>query len=680
MNARRGAAGDARLRPTLAARALRQLRAVGRTRMALTLMALAVALGAAAESWWVPLIGDAEHIAYDLRLTAFAPRVGQDPRITMVVYNDKTLIATRKRSPLDRGLLARALRSIDALEPRSVGIDILFDQPQDEDDQLVAALRAMKAPTWVAYAEPNTTTDAIVPEQAQFLRAFLRRLAGSNARPASIRLQTDPDNVARSWPTQPTGLPPLLANAMYPEARGFVGYTGGLRYRLPASVDRPVFASLPIDLFADPAVAAALADQIRGRDILIGGDIVDTDRFQVPMTGFAIGNAPGTGKTMIGLELHATMLAQARDGMMPVVISPLIRWLFAGLVIAGAIATCLAEVSWWRMALVLTVQIGLLVVTPFVLQASGFDTRFLPAIGWLLGWGIAFSAVGAAARAVGSEQRRFAQSALGKYLPRDIARRILDDPTKLALHGERREIFVLFSDLEGFTKLSHATAPEVVASVLNSYLDTLSKVVLDHGGTIDKFVGDAVVAFWGAPIARPGDGANAARAAYAMWQAGEAFRKSLPADVPPVGRTRVGLHFGAAVVGNFGGEGRIQYTALGDAMNTASRLESANKQLGTSVIASREAVERSTLDWWRPLGSIRLRGRSTPVDIFEPAPDADPAMRAQLAALLDGLASDEKNAAAEIISLAALHPDDAALVSLANRLGEKNHGEAFDLA
>ncbi|MCM3296637.1 adenylate/guanylate cyclase domain-containing protein, partial [Staphylococcus capitis] len=129
--------------------------------------------------------------------------------------------------------------------------------------------------------------------------------------------------------------------------------------------------------------------------------------------------------------------------------------------------------------------------------------------------------------------------------------------------------FCVFTDLEGFTKLSHAVTPETVARLLNEYLDRLSDIVLAHGGTIDKFVGDAVVAFWGAPISRPDDGEKEATAALAMYQAGERFRVDLAAgDIPPIGMTRVGLHVGDAIVGNFGGEGRIQYTALGDSMNT----------------------------------------------------------------------------------------------------------------
>ena len=137
---------------------------------------------------------------------------------------------------------------------------------------------------------------------------------------------------------------------------------------------------------------------------------------------------------------------------------------------------------------------------------------------------------------------------------------------------------------------------------------------VDHGGVIDKFVGDAVVAFWGAPIARPDDGARAAKCGYAIWQAGEKFRNSIEPGLPPVGKTRVGLHFGEAVVGNFGGDNRIQYTALGDSMNTAARLEAANKALDSGVMASREFVERSGLDFWRPMGRVLLRGRDAPLE------------------------------------------------------------------
>lgn len=665
------------MRPRWSRHLSRSLGDAGVGQLLLTALVLAAAILFARLSWHVPVVGDAERIAYDLRLTAFAPRVDQDDRIALVVYNDQTLIATRKRSPLDRATLAKALRTLDTMGARSIGIDILIDQPQDEDPQLIAAFRAMHTPTWLAYANVATNKDNMVSDQQAFLDRFMAELKGTNIHPASIRLRTDSDDVARSWPAPIAGLPTLLTPAMDSRAARFAGYEGSIRYRLPKTADRPVFSELPIDLFTDSAMAPALENTIRGRDVLIGGDIVDIDRFQTPMSGLSAG--AGTGNNMIGLKVHATMLAQALDGAMPPRLGNVLLWGIALLVVILAAATGFAELGWLGIGGAVISQAIVFVGAPFALQAFGYDTQFLPALGWLIGWALAFAAAGSVARAAGSEQRRFAQSALGKYLPRDIARRILDDPARLALHGERREIFVVFSDLEGFTKLSHAIEPEMVAMLLNRYLDMLSAVVLKHGGTIDKFVGDAVVAFWGAPIARPEDGANAAKAARAMWEAGEQWRNTVPPGVPPIGKTRVGLHFGAAIVGNFGGEGRIQYTALGDAMNTASRLESANKQLGSSVIASREAAERSGLDWWRPMGRVRLRGRETPVDVFEPAPDMPLEEREQLQRLFAGEGSND-DALKTIAALAERHAADAALANLLHRIKESGRGETYELA
>ncbi|WP_336957867.1 adenylate/guanylate cyclase domain-containing protein [Sphingobium aquiterrae] len=656
----------------------------GKWRLLATALVIAIALIVALTSWRIPLLATAERNLYDLRMTSLAPVVDQDDRVTMVVYNDQTLIAARKRSPLDRGLLARALRNLDAMGAKSIGIDILFDQPQDEDAALIAALRAMKTPTYLGYADVAENEDQIGYEQQKFLDDFVARARTDKVKPASIRLVTDADDVARSWPERIGRLPALLVEAMNPDP-AFRNYTGSIRYRMPKEADRPIFPSFQIDLFADPALAPAFAEQVRGRHILIGGDILDIDQYLTPMTGLP--NTPYEGKTMIGLEVHANMLAQMLDGARLRAVPGWVIWSVAILAIAAAALTSLAELRLWQLIPYMVVQAGLFGGLPFWLQDRGWDTQGLPAVGWIMGWGIAFAAMGSAARAVGSQQRRFAQSALGKYLPRDIAAQILDEPEKLALHGEKREIFVVFTDLEGFTKLSHAIPAETVAQLLNSYLDALSDIVLAHGGTIDKFVGDAIVAFWGAPISRPDDGTNAAKAAHALWQAGEAFREdvhatlhaSVPGGLPPIGKTRVGLHFGTAIVGNFGGEGRIQYTALGDSMNTASRLESANKELKSSVMASREAMERSGLDWWRPMGRVVLRGRATPVDLFEPAPDFPASDRDHLRRALATLEHDRAAGLAGLKMLVARHPEDTALAHLLYRMENSDDGEAYVL-
>ncbi|MGH6705709.1 MAG: adenylate/guanylate cyclase domain-containing protein, partial [Sphingomicrobium sp.] len=303
----------------------------------------------------------------------------------------------------------------------------------------------------------------------------------------------------------------------------------------------------------------------------------------------------------------------------------------------------------------------------------------LPAFGWLGGWTLAYAATGAAVRAVGSEQRRYAQSALGKYLPHDIAAQILRDPSKLSLTGEKRAIYTLFTDIEGFTILSHRLPPERVATILNAYLDGMSDIVLDHGGTIDKFVGDAVVAFWGAPIARDDDADRAATALLAMNVFTREFSEKHNEDGAALGRTRAGLHYGDAVVGNFGGEGRLSYTALGDAMNCAARLEGANKYLKTVALISDEAKSRTSLDVFRPMGRIILSGRATPVVVWEPVPDMDTELRSRLARLWDAYDEGDRSALDEIEQICLTCDKDAALSAFACRLREAGPGGAVQL-
>jgi adenylate cyclase len=651
----------------------RQLvRRIGALRLAGTLLFLIGGLLFARFGWSIWLADDVERVLYDVRIVATAPHVAQDDRIVMIVFTDETLEATAKRSPLDRALLAKALERIDSMGAKAVGIDILIDQPQPEDAALVAAFRALRTPTWLGFASNRTNAAYIQAWQERFLAKFQRSLKPGNVRPASIRLEDDPDNVIRSWPSRPRGSPPLLPAAMAGGKPDFQDYTGGIRFRLPLYPDRPVFSVLPIDLFANDALAAVMRSQVAGRYVLIGGDISDIDQFETPATRL-------TKRTTTGLEVHASLLAQALDGRRFAPVPGWALWIAAAAIILAAGFSSLVDMRSWRLGLIVAGQLAVIVALPFALRWVGIETQHVPAFGWLVGWAVSYSAVNTAARSLQSDQRQFAQSALGKYLPRDIANEILRDPDSLALHGEKRQIYALFSDLEGFTKLSHAIAPEMVATLLNRYLDTLSEIVLRHGGTIDKFVGDAVIAFWGAPIARPDDAQRAALAAQAIYLAGEAFRRDVPDGVPPLGCTRVGLHRGDAIVGNFGGEGRIQYTALGDSMNCASRLESANKQLKTTVLISAAAAADARIERLRPIGRVSLRGRSTPIELFEPVPDITAEDVTILTALMQRYDHGESDALDEIASYAAARPNDAALACLVYRLRTVGPGGSFVL-
>lgn len=662
--------------------ARRSLSQLGWQRSFVALILLALALFIALNSWRLPLLRDAEAALYDLRAANFAPPTDTDKRITLVVYTADTNRATGQISPVDRTILAKALGQIDQLGAKGIGIDVLFDSPQDDDDLLRGSLKAMKTPVFLAFADNRTNPEAITYEQEQDLRAFMQSAGGAMTKPASILLETDTDGVARRWPRQYPGLPPLLSIALTQGSADadprFASFTGPIRYRVPSASDRPVFDKIPIDLVADPETAPLVADAIKGRYVLIGGDFSDFDQFDTPFT--RTGN-PVTGETrMIGVEVHASMLAQLLDKAWKQRPAAGLKILAGILAVALGAATAMIQTRTWVLAIGVLAQFSLFLAVPFLVERAGFDTLDLPATGWLIGWLIAYTAISSGLRAINAAQREFAQGALGKYLPRSVASEIMRNPDRLSLHGEKREIFCLFSDLEGFTKLTHAVEPEMIARLLNDYLDRLSAVVLEYGGTLDKFVGDAVVAFWGAPIAYPDDGERAVKAAWAMYLAGEEFRKSVPEGVPKIGRTRVGVHYGEAVVGNFGGEGRIQYTALGDAMNTAARLEGANKPLDTRVLVSREAAERSGLDWFRPMGAVTLRGRKTPVEIFEPVPDMAEEQRGLAIAAVEAHAQGDAERVKALTDtiLESVHDDDA-MMNLIQRLRQTHKGESYVL-
>ena len=672
------AAPAQRHRAAITGRALLILRRIGFVRLLGTILLLGLALAVARFSWSLYFVQDAEGMVFDIRTALAIPAVPQDPRILLVVYDDDTLIQTGRRSPVDRAILAKALTRLDAMGAKAIGIDILIDQAQPEDPLLVKAFQGMQTPTLLAYASSATNADKITYSQQRFLDGFLKRLAPGNVRPTSIRLEAESDNVLRRWPPRPPGLPPTMANALAPPPPAFADYTGSIRLTRAADPERGVFATLPIQtladdtLFAVPEAAALFANQVKGRYVIIGGHIQDVDLFQTPLNRLE-------RRQMWGMDAFAHMLAQQLDGAAQPQLAGGILWLAAVAVVFAGVLTALADIRGALLVPAFLVQLGAIALGPFWLQQRGFDTYGLPNMGWAIGWVIAFMAVGTAARAVGAEQRRFAQGALGKYLPRDIAAEILRDPDGLKLHGEKRAIFAVFTDLEGFTKLSHAIEPEMVATLLNRYLETLSNIVLEHGGTIDKFVGDAVVAFWGAPIARDDDGERAIKAGWAMYEAGEAFRADVPDGVPAIGVTRVGIHYGEAIVGNFGGEGRIQYTALGDSMNTASRLESANKQMQTKMLVSAEAAERAAVDWLRPMGRVVLRGRATPIEVYEPVPTMDRAEREALADATRRAARGDRDALVQLEQFSARHPADGALRNLLYRITNPSEGGSYVL-
>ncbi len=224
-----------------------------------------------------------------------------------------------------------------------------------------------------------------------------------------------------------------------------------------------------------------------------------------------------------------------------------------------------------------------------------------------------------------------AHASLSRYFSPNLARSLAGEANALAPGGERREIATLFTDIAGFTPLVESLDTRELASLLSGYLEGMTEIVFAHEGTVAKIIGDAIHVLFSAPADQPDAASRAISCALALDAWAEGYRREWNARGVRLGVTRIGVHAGPAIVGNFGGGRLFDYTAYGDTINAAARLEAVNKQLGTRICVSAIAAERAEGFWGRPVGDLRLRGRSEPLRAFEPlTPEefADPATTA----------------------------------------------------
>lgn len=233
-------------------------------------------------------------------------------------------------------------------------------------------------------------------------------------------------------------------------------------------------------------------------------------------------------------------------------------------------------------------------------------------------------------------QHRFIKKAFKYYVSPEVIDKIVDDPHALTLGGERRELSIFFCDIAGFTSISESMDPGTVGRFLNVFLSEMTEIILENSGTVDKYVGDAIVAFWNAPLSTPDHAFKAVSAAMQCQERLKTMREELKKEFGVDVFLRIGIHTGDVTVGNFGSKERFNYTVIGDTANLASRLEGANKFFGTDILISEDTFEylKGRIGC-RKLGSIRVVGRDEGVVVYEPSNEVSGALIKQWNNIVD---------------------------------------------
>jgi len=592
----------------------------------------------------------------DLRLKDARLALRGDIRPTApvsVVAIDNRSIKELGRWPWSRELTARLISAIARQGAKVAALDMVFSEPQGEaPDRALGASVAAAGNVVMGYffrSEPQPD-DAVALEQlAQSRVSFLRiaphvesvplpsyeqvdtniaRLGKGAAGFGYFNPLPDADGLYRAMP-----LLMLFRGDVYPSlALSAVSHYRGEALQVDieqfgvsgvrlGNLVIPVGEQGKLPLFyygaggAIPTVSAV--DVINGR--LPGGALKGRLVFVgVTETAVADLRAAPLDPNYPGVELHATFAANAleqkfltRDSrtlgieMTAMALLPLLLALLLASV-PGAL---------WGLAGLLLLTAGYLGVNFHLFTVQRFDLSIIYPLAPLV-----FTYLGGESyrNLVVERKGRHLRKAFSTYLSPDLVATIAKNPDSLKLGGEKRNISVLFSDIRGFTTLSEGLTPEELVSLLNRYLSPMTSIVMEERGTLDKFIGDAVMAFFNAPLEVPDHAAKACQSALRMLHELKKLNVLLKADGLPEITIGIGIHTGEAVVGNMGADIRFDYTAIGDSVNLASRLEGLTKQYGVSIIVSEETCRQAGKGFSsREIDLVQVKGKTKPVAVYE---------------------------------------------------------------
>jgi adenylate cyclase len=555
-------------------------------------------------------------------------------RYVIVAMDSKSLSRLGRWWSWDRSYYARVVDVLSAANARAIVFDVGFFEPAPGDDELARAIRDARYVVQPIVGRPEV---AEAPGLTRLLHveAPLPYLAAGSALLGSANVVTDSDGAVRTLPLAyevdgrlvPSLALAAVAVALRQErdlrlerASNTVYFAGreipvtdrlGMRINYVGPPSKPegpqTFKVVSFVDVLEGQVDPAVFEDKRVFVGLLGAEGF-ADDYWTPVSTTRLGK-------MAGVEIHVNAAATIERAAFLTPEQPVAT---VGSIPLLALLTALAAA---RFGIVkgLGVSAGL-TVGYLALAAQAFDRGQLVNLVYPL-LAVWLSYVGVATYYVVFEERhtRFLRGAMGRYLSPSVMDEIVRRPETLRLGGEKREMTVLFSDIRGFTSLSEQLDPQELVALLNEYLTAMTNVVYRHDGVLDKYMGDAIMAFWNGPVTQPDHARRACLTALDMIQTlRELHARWQERGIPPL-NMGVGLNSGVMSVGNMGSDTRFDYTVIGDAVNLASRLEGTNKEYGTNIVISQSTLDLVKDEGFvvRPLDLVAVKGKLQPVAVYE---------------------------------------------------------------
>lgn len=586
--------------------------------VAITIAAAALAIGL---THLVPPLRSADETFGDLLIANMSPPEPQHPGVALVVLGEDSFAALACRSPVDRGFLADLIGYLEAAKVRAIGIDILFDQPTfpQLDERLRRRMLDATVPVVAITALAHTP---LTDQQRHFLDEFTRGMRRGHA-----NLAKDPLDGTVRWhvPFGPDGTPSLpaqlalLADATVPKEPFRIAWRG-----------RPNPDTPPFPVYSAEAVPVLPKEWLAGRLVLVGTALTGIDQHRTPLSL--------AGPSTPGVEIKAHVLAQMLDGRDSPRIALSTEAVLVVVTSAAGVALAMAGLTLWLLSLASILLLFGLWGAGTVLYSSGgpLVPLMAPSVGWIIGIAAMTAHLSLRERA----DRRVLMHLFANHVSQPVADEIWRErATFMAGNRPRPQQLtatVLFSDIEGFTTICEALEPEPLIRWLEGYLDAMVRIVTAHDGVVLRFIGDAVLAVFGAPVARTtqaqidADAERAVRCAMQMGRELVTLNRQWQAEGLPAVGIRVGLHTGPLVAGSLGGLRHMEYSLLGDTANTAARLESHGKTVAART--SRHCRIIIGDPTWQavdgkiralPVGEVSLKGKKKAVRIWLVVDDED---------------------------------------------------------